>query len=196
MWAHKDSHTCELLGCGNYPAPRSRSQNQLTMPLVCGLFPVVALTFPQWCPLSTSRAIRTYWEWACIPYQLHFRLSTSVRAKPKVRWQNWRVCHWALAFGAVIWNWVRNLNAFRCGMENTAAITFLWRRWISPGRFLQGMGLDKPTFRATNPFTGQHLDGMRRIRGLRRVITRRMQNVLESLSVSDHEPIFLEVPQW
>ena len=59
------------------------------------------------------------------------------------------------------------------------------------------MGLDKPTFRATNPFTGRHLDGMRRIRGLRRVITRRMQNVLlESLSVSDHEPIFLEVPQW
>ena len=42
----KDSHICELLGCGNYPAPRSRSQNQLTMPLVCSLFPVVALTFP------------------------------------------------------------------------------------------------------------------------------------------------------
>ena len=34
------------------------------------------------------------------------------------------------------------------------------------------------------------------ITGLRKVIIRRMQNVLESLWVGDHEPILLDEPQW
>jgi hypothetical protein len=55
---------------------------------------------------------------------------------------------------------------------------------------------DKLAFRATNPISGQHSDGMRRVGGLRKVITRRMQNVLESPWVGDHEPILLEEPQW
>jgi hypothetical protein len=69
---------------------------------------------------------------------------------------------------------------------------FPWRISLRNGHHI----FNKPAFRTTNPFSGQHSDGMRRIRGLRKVITRRMQNVMESLWVGDHEPIFLDQPQW
>jgi hypothetical protein len=56
--------------------------------------------------------------------------------------------------------------------------------------------LDKLAFRATNPISGQHSDGMRSVRGLRKVITRCVQNVLEGFGIGNHEPILLEEPQW